>query len=428
MYKEKNSQATIHKTKNQNIIPIRSRQTDQNRYSHGRPNSIRDAKRRRERRRRILKIRITLCASFLVCACFLLVWGIRAIISAGSKAPKAETKAAANQDPAKTKEKIDTSMVQIDEITLGPDINAEKGKPVTLTVSSMGDCTLGTDINFDYSSSLNAYYDAQGPDYFFQNVRSILTADDLSIVNMEGTLTTSDQRQEKQFAFKAPPEYAAILSGGSVEAANMANNHSKDYGESSYTDTITALENAGVPTFGYERAKILKIKGIKVGVTGIYELADHLEKQQQVKENIAALKEAGAKLIIINFHWGNEREYTPTDIQKTLAHLAIDEGADLVIGHHPHVLQGIERYKDKYIAYSLGNFCFGGNSNPEDKDTIIFQQTFTIEDGKVKNDDNITLIPCSLSSASGYNDYCPVILDGTEKQRILDKIEGCSQW
>ncbi len=413
MYEEKNS-------REDRIRSQRSRQ--------GRPNSIRDAKRKRERRRRILKIRITLCASFLVCACFLLVWGIRAVISAVSKAPKAESKADAGRDSGKVKDKIDTSMVQIEEVTLGADAKVNEGEAVTLTVSSMGDCTLGTDVNFDYSTSLNAYYDAQGPDYFFQNVRSVLAADDLSIVNMEGTLTTSDQRQDKRFAFKAPPEYAAILSGSSVEAANMANNHSRDYGDSSYTDTIAALENAGIPTFGFERAKILKIKGVKVGVTGVYELADHLEKQQQVKENIAALKEAGAKLIIINFHWGNEREYTPTDIQKTLAHLAIDEGADLVIGHHPHVLQGIERYKDKYIAYSLGNFCFGGNSNPEDKDSLIFQQTFTIEDGKVKKDDNITLIPCSLSSAGDHNDYCPTILDGDAKQRVLNKIEQYSQW
>lgn len=391
-------------------------------------NSIREAKRRRERRRRILKIRIILCASFLVCLCFILIWGVRALLSSRKKTPKPETGAQAGADSGSSREKIDTSKVQIEELTLGSDAAEDEGQTVTITVSSMGDCTLGTDVNFDYSTSLNAYFDAQGADYFFQNVRPVLTNDDLSIVNMEGTLTASDERQEKQFAFKAPPEFAAILSGSSVEAANMANNHSKDYGESSYTDTISALEASKVSTFGYERAKILKIKGVKVGLTGIYELADHLEKQQQVKENIAALKEAGAKLIIVNFHWGNEREYTPTDIQKTLAHLAIDEGADLVIGHHPHVLQGIERYKDKYIAYSLGNFCFGGNSNPEDKDTMIFQQTFTIEDGKVKKDENINMIPCSLSSASGYNDYCPTILDGAEKQRVLDKIEGYSQW
>ncbi|MFR5582577.1 MAG: CapA family protein [[Clostridium] scindens] len=141
----------------------------------------------------------------------------------------------------------------------------------------------------------------------------------------------------------------------------------------------------------------------------------------------SALKEAGAQLIIVNFHWGIEREYLPNDTQKKLAHLAIDEGADLVIGHHPHVLQGVEKYKDKYIAYSLGNFCFGGNSNPEDKDTMIFQQTFTFKKGVVQKNDDIQMIPCSLSSATGYNDYCPTPLEGDSKQRVLDKIEEYSK-
>lgn len=244
---------------------------------------------------------------------------------------------------------------------------------------------------------------------------------------MEGTLTTEEQREDKTYAFKGPPEYAAILSGSSVEAANLANNHSRDYGEKSYTDTITALEGAGIATFGFERADVMEIKGVKVGLTGIYELAEHMEKKQQVKENIAALKEAGAQLIIVNFHWGIEREYVPNDTQKALARLAIDEGADLVIGHHPHVLQGVEKYKGRYIAYSLGNFCFGGNSNPEDKDTMIFQQTFTITKDGVKKDEAINMIPCSLSSANGYNDYCPVPLEGSEKERVLNKIEEYSQ-
>ena len=91
------------------------------------------------------------------------------------------------------------------------------------------------------------------------------------------------------------------------------------------------------------------------------------------------MKKAGAQIIIVNFHWGIEKQYTPDENQKALAHLAIDEGADLVIGHHPHVLEGIEKYNGKYICYSLGNFCFGANRNPKDKDTMIFQQTFTLK-------------------------------------------------
>lgn len=322
---------------------------------------------------------------------------------------------------------IDTSSVKVKELVINTKKDEKKQKAVTITISSMGDCTLGTDQNFNPATSLNAYYDMYGADYFFKNVRRILEEDDLSIVNMEGTLTESTTRAEKKFAFKGAPEYASILSGSSVEAANLANNHSKDYGASSYDDTIANLEEAGITTFGYENVALLEIKGVKVGLTGIYELAEHLGKKQQVKENIAALKEAGAQLIIVNFHWGIEREYTPNSIQKELAHLAIDEGADLVIGHHPHVLQGIEKYKNKYIAYSLGNFCFGGNSNPGDKDTMIFQQTFTITKDGVEEDDDINIIPCSLSSVSTKNDYCPTPLDGDSKEVVMKKIEKYSE-
>ena len=116
---------------------------------------------------------------------------------------------------------------------------AAQKDPVSLTISVVGDCTLGTDETFDYDTSLNAYYDSNGKDYFFQNVKSIFSADDLTIANFEGTLTDSDTREDKTFAFKAPAEYAQILTSGSVEAVNTANNHSHDYGEQSYTDTLT---------------------------------------------------------------------------------------------------------------------------------------------------------------------------------------------
>lgn len=296
---------------------------------------------------------------------------------------------------------------------------------VEITVSVMGDCTLGTDENFYYATSLNAYYDSQGADYFFQNIRPILEKDDLSIVNMEGTLTESTAHCGNKFAFKGAPEYVNILSGSSVEAANLANNHSHDYGDQSFADTKQILTDAGITAFGYDDTAVMEIKGVKVGLVGIYELYDHLERMQQLQDNIARVKEEGAKLVIVIFHWGNERETVPDSNQVTLGHAAIDCGADLVIGHHPHVLQGIEEYRGKMIAYSLGNFCFGGNSAPSDMDTMIYQQTFTIRDGQVVADQNTTIIPCSISSAAsqGYNNYQPTPAEGSEAERILQKIE-----
>ena len=305
---------------------------------------------------------------------------------------------------------------------------ASHDTPVTLTVSVVGDCTLGTDENFDYSTSLNAYFENYGKEYFFQNVKSIFEADDLTIANNEGTFTDSYNREDKTFAFKAPASFAGIYSCSSVEAVNTANNHSHDYGEQSFQDTMDALDAEGIVHFGYDETAVLDVKGVKVGLVGIYELYDHLEREQQLKDNIAKVKEDGAELIIVIFHWGNEKETVPDSNQTTLGHLAIDLGADLVCGHHPHVLQGIEEYKGKNIVYSLGNFCFGGNTYPSDMDSMIFQQTFTVTNDGVKADNVTNIIPCSISSAYGYNNYQPTPAQGDEKTRIMEKIQERSSW
>ena len=308
--------------------------------------------------------------------------------------------------------------------------NAIVSSPVSLTLSVVGDCTLGTDETFDYDTSLNAYYENYGADYFLQNVKDIFSTDYLTIANFEGTLTDSDEREDKTFAFKAPASYASILTGGSVEAVNTANNHSHDYGEQSFNDTLAALDDAGIVHFGYDETAVMDVKGIKVGLVGIYELYDHLEREQQLKDNIAKVKADGAQLIVVIFHWGNETETVPDSNQTTLGRIAIDEGADLVCGHHPHVLQGIETYKGRNIVYSLGNFCFGGNSSPSDMDTMIYQQTFTIDADGVKKDNVTNIIPCSISSAAydGYNNYQPTPAEGDEATRILGKINERSSW
>lgn len=314
---------------------------------------------------------------------------------------------------------------QTGSLTVTPE---PKMDPVSLTLSVVGDCTLGTDEYFDYDTSLNAYYENYGADYFMANVKSIFSKDDLTIANFEGTLTESTEREDKQFAFKAPASYANILTAGSVEAVNTANNHSHDYGEESFNDTLKALDTSNILHFGYDETAVTEVKGVKVGLVGIYELNDHLGREEQLKQNIAKVKQDGAQLIVVIFHWGNEKEEVPDENQKTLGHLAIDEGADLVCGHHPHVLQGIEEYKGKNIVYSLGNFCFGGNAYPSDMDTIIFQQTFTIDQNGVKDDNVTNIIPCSISSDSDYNNYQPTPAEGEEATRIMQKIQKRSSW
>lgn len=317
---------------------------------------------------------------------------------------------------------------QTDENSTESEIQKETlAAETTVTISLVGDCTLGTDEYFDTSTNFNAYYSLYGQDYFFQNVKSILSADDLTIANFEGTLTSSTMRENKTYAFKGAPEYASILTSGSIEAVNLANNHSHDYGMSSYSDTQNNLQAAGITTFGYDETSILDINGIKVGLVGIYELDTHLAVQTQLVDNINKVVQEGADYVIVNFHWGSELATVPDSNQTTLAHAAVDAGADLVIGHHPHVLQGMENYNGKVIIYSLGNFCFGGNVYPSDFDTGIFQQTITFNTSKEPENITNKFISCSVSSESTYNNYQPMPASGDEKTRIDQKFTELSQ-
>ena len=292
----------------------------------------------------------------------------------------------------------------------------------TVTMTAVGDCTLATDINADPNGGFKSVAESLNGDYsyFFKNVSPIFSEDDLTIVNFEGTLSNQGTRQDKQFAFRGKPEYVQILTSSSVEAANLANNHSADYGDVSLSDTIKYLNEAGISNFIGTNTAIRDVNGISVGLVGI----DALDETEAAKlENvIGSVKSLGAQLVIVSIHWGEEKATAPNDTQTELAHKAIDAGADLVLGTHPHVLQGIEKYNGKYIAYSLGNFCFGGNNNPADKDTVIYRQTFTFVDGVMQEDDNMTLIPATISGHDEYNDYQPAIAEGDRKTQIENKL------
>lgn len=291
-----------------------------------------------------------------------------------------------------------------------------------VTISALGDCTLGTDAYFNTTTSFNAYEQMYGSSYFFENVRSILSEDDITFANFEGTLTTLDTRENKQYAFKGAPSYTDILLDGSIEAVTLANNHSSDYGAQSQTDTKEYLAAAGIDYCTGDEIIVREVNGVKVGLIGIYVLDEGMGKEEQVKSTISDAKAQGAQVVAVAFHWGTEKSESPDETQISLAHTAIDSGADLVVGHHPHVLQGIEVYEGKYIVYSLGNFCFGGNNAPSDMDTMIFQQTFTVTRDGTVGDGGINIIPCSISSQSWTNDYRPTPATGDEAERIMEKI------
>jgi len=307
-----------------------------------------------------------------------------------------------------------------------PNEQPEEKGIIAFTVSAAGDCTLGSDASASGSGSFVAEVAAQNNDYtyFLKHALPYFEDDDLTIVNFEGTLSQNGARQNKQYAFRGAPEYVNILTSSSVEAVNLANNHTMDYGEIAFNDTKRIMDENGILWFEGENLQVAEINGIKVGFIGSSLLT--YEGKRDFVKNITALKAHEPNLIIASFHWGTERMYAPTAIQKQYARLAIDNGADLVIGHHPHVLQPIERYKGKYILYSLGNFCFGGNKNPSDKDSMIFTQTFCFENGNLLPDENVSVIPFSVSSQPNRNNYQPTPLWGEEFQRVKDKILGIS--
>ncbi|WP_249869084.1 CapA family protein [Oceanobacillus saliphilus] len=292
----------------------------------------------------------------------------------------------------------------------------------TVTISAAGDVTIGSDDSFGYHGTFHHEVDVSGLEHFGKNIAPIFHDDDLTIVNLETTLTSSHHKAEKTFRFAGKPSYTEILNLSGIEAVNLANNHTYDYLEKGYEDTIMNLGTYHIDSFGYDRFLLKEINGITIGAFGYNGWNDTNEVRQQIEGDIASLKEQGAQIVIANFHWGEERHYHPNATQQSLGRFTIDAGADLVLGHHPHVVQGIEEYQSKYIVYSLGNFMFGGNRNPDDKDTFIFQQTFHFASDELTDTKDIRIIPTSISSVTERNNYQPTPLEGMEAERVLNKI------
>lgn len=288
-----------------------------------------------------------------------------------------------------------------------------------VTLSFVGDLTLGNYAGQSYEGSFDQEYEKQGknPDYFLKNVKSVFENDDLTIGNLEGPLTDEENHVIKSFPFKGKKEYAKILTHSSIEAVTVANNHSMDRYQKGMDDTKETLDQNGIGYFGYDKSYIKEIKGIRFGFLG-YAFPNSLT--DSMKQAIESLKKE-ADVVIVYYHWGIERNYSPTTGQRELAHATIDAGADMVVGSHPHVLEGIETYNGSPIVYSLSNFCFGGNKNPSDKDSMIYQQTFHFENKKISSTEH-KIIPCMISSSKSCNNYQPIIATGNDASRILKKV------
>ncbi len=227
-------------------------------------------------------------------------------------------------------------------------------------------------------------------DYPFKNF-DVLHNADLAVVNLENPLTRRDCPREKTFVFKARPEYVRVLQNGGVDIVNLANNHIYDYGAQGLFDTIEFLDEAQIAHMGAgkdlaaaRKPVIRTVKNIKIAFLAYYGLRPHsgchpatndsagtaLRFLPYIRRDIRKIRDS-VDYVIVTFHWGIEKEHYPQDDQIYFAHKTIDYGADAVIGHHPHVLQGVESYKGKIIAYSLGNFIFGGNSRSYETSAVL---------------------------------------------------------
>lgn len=290
-------------------------------------------------------------------------------------------------------------------------------------LSFVGDCTLGSDARF-YGVK-HSFIDVIGEDYDypFRNVVSFFQDDDCTFVNLETVLKDEGSIiKEGGFAFRGPTAYTKILTGSSVEAVTIANNHIRDYGVQGMESTRKALEEAELPYVEQDSYRIITTeRGLKIGLYGGFFQVD----VKKVEQAVAEMKRQGAELIVMAIHWGIEGYYRPNSEQEQLAHQLIDLGVDIVYGSHPHVLQRVEQYNGGIIYYSLANFSFGGNHFPSDMDTVILrQQVLRQKDGTIVLG-TLTPIPACVSSQRPQNDFQPTpYKEGTEDYtRVLQKLE-----
>ncbi|MDR2183111.1 MAG: CapA family protein [Clostridiales bacterium] len=298
-----------------------------------------------------------------------------------------------------------------------------------ITISAAGDTTLGGDRRWaGYHAFMREFANSgQDHSHFLRNVVHIFEEDDLTILNLEGTLTYATAHMDKQFVFRGPPHFAQILSTSSVEVVSIANNHTIDFFDRGYRDTMASLRAVGVEYFGNYYNTIMEINGISVGLFGHRIWSDSAFNRNRIEGAIRDLQNRGAQLIIAYYHWGVERSNVPEPYQVAIGRFSIDRGAHLVLGAHPHVVQGIEEHDGRNIVYSLANFSFGGNSNPHDQDSFIFQQTFTFHDGVLQPENDTNIIPIFVSSVRYRNDFQPTVAQGADAERILGRIRAYTQ-
>ena len=294
------------------------------------------------------------------------------------------------------------------------------------TVSFVGDCSIGDSIQYKKAvSSYHTCIDQNGYDWPFSLVKDVLAADDLTVANLEVVFTARTQHTDKMYNLVADADHVAVLNAGSIELVNTVNNHSMDFGRAGYQDSLATLEAAGVDSFGsiyagredgFDLLGVRDVNGIRFGFIGFSypQEAD----QKRIADRIATLREQGCDVVVVSLHWGRETHPTPTTGQMTYAKRILDAGADMIWGHHPHVLQPIQFYNGKPILYSTGNFTFGTMSNV-DPATGIFQLTYKKEEDRVLLTE-LSVVPCQTQRSPDFRPF--ILTEEAQRRAVFGKL------
>lgn len=284
---------------------------------------------------------------------------------------------------------------------------------------------------------VKAYASQYGPDAVLAGIAPQMEAGDAAWVNLEGSLATiGSPAAGKDYTFEGPPAMAKALAGAGIDVVTVANNHAVDYGRSAFMASIRTLEKAGVQVAGggkdlddaHAPAIVKTGSGATIGFLGYDDviwpgfaatetqagIAEAVTDMSRVKKDVRELAKV-VDYVVVGFHWGFEYEHYPVAQQTSEAHAVIDAGADLVIGHHPHVLQGFETYKGALIAYSLGDLVFDHYS-VETGQTVLVDAVITPAGVKA------TLIPVYVSSSG-----IPEVQHGAQAQTILSLVKTYSK-
>ena len=300
----------------------------------------------------------------------------------------------------------------------------------TITLTCIGDTLLGSnDLVSVESYAFQRYIEQYGYAYPLAELQSLLANDDITLANLECVFNDDAPRKTSRYAFRGPTDYANILTHGSVEVVNLANNHTIDYGLEGFQSTVQALEEANVLYSGSveygEYTCVWEEDGIKIGFFGLFPTY-YKDHHDEVRESVQALKDAGCQVIIASVHAGMEYRATHGDLQIRYGRIARSLGANIVVGTHPHVPQGVSVVDGVTQLYSLGNASFGGNTGVDEVvhslPSVVAQFKLTFEDGAYTGH-QLTLWPIHISGVTPENNYQPVLVSGENAAKIMRLIQ-----